>query len=182
MNLHRKQVGPGEVEALYEILNKCGQDMKVRLGLSHWDPPYPLELMRKSAEERRVYAVYNDALLVATFTVGTQPPVYYRTIPGVWESWDSAGVPALYANRLAVLPELQGQGIGTWCMQEYERIAFVEEYNAIRLDTDDKHLNLLTWYEKLGYLWRGNFTFRTRLHGDTGMACYEKMKRDFCIS
>jgi hypothetical protein len=60
MNLHRSQVGPDGVEALQEIVSKCGQDMKVRLGLRHWDPQYPSELMRKAAEERRVYAVYNE--------------------------------------------------------------------------------------------------------------------------
>ncbi len=109
MKLHRRQVGPGEVEAVHEILSKCGQDMKVRLGLSHWD------------------------------------------------------------SR-------------TWCMQEYEHIAFIEECEAIRLDTYDKHLSLLTWYEKLGYLWRGTFTFHTRLYGETGMACYEKMKHDFRVT
>ncbi|HLX56601.1 MAG TPA: GNAT family N-acetyltransferase [Ktedonobacteraceae bacterium] len=179
MNLKLRKAGPNEIEALHEILRQCGQDMKVRLGLGHWDPPYPLELMRKSVEERSVYAVHNDEQLVATFTVGTQAPTYYRTIPGVWESWDAAGEPALYANRLAVLPEIQGQGIGTWCMQEYERIARVEGYEAIRLDAYDKHLRLLAWYEKLGYHWRGTFAFHTRLHGETGMACYEKMKHDF---
>ena len=182
MNLHRMQVGPGEVEVVHEILSKCGQDMKVRLGLSHWDPTYPLELMRKSAEERRVYAVYNDALLVATFTVGIKPPTYYHTIPGAWESWDPTGEPALYANRLAVLPEFQGQGIGTWRMQECERMAYVEECESIRLDAYDKHLSSLTWYAKLGYHRRGTFAFHTRLHCDTGMACYEKMKYDFRVS
>ena len=181
VNLHRRKVSPDEIEALHEILRRCGQDMKVRLELGHWDPPYPLDLMRKSVEERSVYAVYNDERLVATFTVGTQPPEYYRTIPGVWETWDASGEPALYANRLAVLPEFQGQGIGTWCMEEYERIARAEGCEAIRLDAYDKHLRLLVWYGKLGYRWRGTFAFHTSLYGETGMACYEKMKHDFHV-
>jgi GNAT superfamily N-acetyltransferase len=179
MNLHRRKVGPDEIEALHEIVRKCGQDMKGRLGLDHWDPPYPLELMRQSAQERSVYAVYNDEQLVATFTVGTQALPYYRTIPGVWEAWDPSGESALYANRLAVLPELQGQGIGTWCMEEYERLARAEGCEAIRLDTYDKHLGLFAWYQKRGYQWRGAFTFHTKLYGETGMVCFEKMKRDF---
>ncbi len=175
MNLHLKKVGPTEIEPLHEILRLCGLDMRSRFGLAHWIPPYPLELMRKSVEERNAYAVYNDDQLVATFTVGTQPPAYYHTIPGVWEAWDAAGEPALYAKRLAVLPEFQGQGIGTWCMEEYERIARVEECKAIRLDAYDKHLMLLAWYTKLGYYWRGTFAFYTKLHGETGMACFEKI-------
>ncbi len=175
MNLHIKKVGPTEVEPLHEILRLCGLDIQVRFGLAHWTPPYPLELMRKSVEERNVYAVYNDDQLVATFTVGTQPPAFYRTIPGVWEAWDAAGEPALYANRLAVLPEFQGQGIGTWCMEEYEGIARAEGCKAIRLDAYDKHLMLLAWYTKLGYHCRGTFAFYTKLHGETGMACFEKI-------
>ena len=179
MNLRLRKVGPDEVDALHEILRKCGQDMKVRLGLGHWDPPYPLELMRKSALERNVYAVLNGDQLVATFTVGAQAPPYYHTIPGVWESWDASGEPALYANRLAVLPEFQRQGIGTWCMKEYERMALAEGCEAIRLDTYDRHLKLLAWYKKLGYHRRGAFTFHTKLHGETGMVSFEKMRREF---
>ena len=49
MNLHLRKASPYEVDELHEILRKCGQDMKVRLRLGHWDPPYPLDLMRKSA-------------------------------------------------------------------------------------------------------------------------------------
>jgi GNAT superfamily N-acetyltransferase len=179
MNLSLRKVVPDEVEELHEILRKCGQDMKVRLGLGHWDPPYPLDLMRKSVVERNVFAVLNDDQLVATFTIGTQAPSYYRTIPGVWEAWDSSGEPALYANRLAVLPEFQGQGIGTLCMRECERMAVAEGCGAIRLDAYDKHLRLLAWYEKLGYHLRGTFSFHTKLHGETGMACYEKMRSEF---
>ena len=100
MDLHIQKVGHNGVEPLHEILRLCGLDMQARFDLAHWTPPYPLELMRKSVEECSVYAVYNDDQLVATFTVGTQPPAYYRTIPGVWEAWDAAGEPALYANRI----------------------------------------------------------------------------------
>ena len=179
MNLHLRKAGPYEVDELHEILRKCGHDMKVRLGLGHWDPPYPLDLMRKSAQERSVYSVLDGDQLVATFTVGMQAPPYYHTIPGVWESWDASGEPALYANRLAVLPGLQGQGIGTWCMKKYEQLALAEGCEAIRLDVYDKHLSLLAWYKNLGYHWRGAFTFPTQLYGETGRVCFEKMTRDF---
>ncbi len=46
---------------------------------------------------------------------------------------------------------------------------------AIRLDAYDKHLKLLAWYTKLGYHCRGTFAFYTKLHGETGMACFEKI-------
>lgn len=40
MNIRLRKVDPDGVGELHEILRKCGQDMKVRLGLGHWDPPY----------------------------------------------------------------------------------------------------------------------------------------------
>ncbi len=181
MKLERRQIGPSEVEAVHEIMKQCGQDMKERLGLGHWDPPYPLALLRTSAKERRVYAVLTDEQLVATFTVGKEPPSYYHTIAGVWESWDPSGEPALYVNRLAVLPALQGQGIGTWCMQEIEQMASREGYEAIRLDAYGNHLKLVEWYQHLGYHWRGTFVFRTRLYGETCMTCLEKMKEGVTV-
>jgi hypothetical protein len=57
MNFRLRKVGPNEVNELHKILEKCGQDMKVRLGLGLLVPPYPLDLMRKSVEERNVFAV-----------------------------------------------------------------------------------------------------------------------------
>ena len=66
-------------------------------------------------------------------------------------------------------------------MYEYERMALDEACEAIRLDAYDKHLSLLAWYEKLGYHRRGTFTFHARLYGETGMACYEKMRQDFRV-
>ncbi len=66
-------------------------------------------------------------------------------------------------------------------MHEYEHLAHTEGCEAIRLDAYDKHLRLLAWYEKRRYHWRGTFAFHTKLHGETGMACYEKMARDFRV-
>lgn len=179
MTLSIRKINAEEVEPLHSILSKCGKDMQARFGLSHWIPPYPLELMHKSAQERDVYAVYDGVELVATFTTGAAPPPYYLTIPGLWQSWDAAGEPALYLNRLAVLPEFQGRGIGTWCMKKIERLAQAEGCRAVRFDAYDKHLKLLEFYDRLGYHRRGSFIFESPRRGVTGMVCYEKLSNEF---
>jgi GNAT superfamily N-acetyltransferase len=179
MKLTMRKVEPEEIEPLHEILKKCGLDEQARFGLGYWVPPYPLEAMRKSAEERDVYAVYDGDELVATFTTGTQQPSYYLTIPGVREAWDASGEPALYLSRLAVLPEFQGRGIGTWCIKRMERLARAEGCKAVRFDAYDKHLKLLEYYDRLGYHRRGTFTFNTKRYGETGMVCFEKLSHEF---
>jgi len=179
MKLERQRITSDEIETVHEILRQCGQDMKERSGLGHWDPPYPLHLLRKSAGERMVFIVLTSGQVVATFTLGMDAPLYYRTIPGLWEAWNPQGEPAMYVSRLAVLPTFQGQGIGTWCMDEIEAVASAAGCEAIRLDAYDKHVQLVQWYQHLGYDSKGGFSFYAETSGQTGMVCLEKLKQQF---
>ena len=101
------------MDGVHAILAECGRDLSDRLGLHHWNPPYPLDAMRADAATREVYAVEQDGVEIATYTVGTTPlPSYPPTL------WTPDTDPALYLNRLAVRPNRQGRGIGCWCLAE----------------------------------------------------------------
>lgn len=165
MSYQIEKIGADEVEAVHEILRKCGQDMKLRFGLGHWDPPYPLHLMRRDAEEGKVHAVLEDERTVATFTIGLEAPFYYD--PTIWQAPNAR---ALYVNRLAVLPELQGSAIGTWCMKTIEDAARNEGCAAVRLDVYGRHAKLLEFYAGLGYSRRGVVKFR-----GAELVCLEKV-------
>jgi GNAT superfamily N-acetyltransferase len=170
MNLEIRKVGPDTIEELHNILEECGQDMQVRFGLAHWVPAYPLHLMQRDAEVKSVFAVRAGDRAMATFTIGTQVPSYYdMTI------WENPGAKALYVSRLAVLPALQGRGIGKWCMDTIERLAVAEDCTAVRLDAYDKHVELHEFYRRLGYRQRGVFRFNTKLYGETGAVFFEKI-------
>jgi GNAT superfamily N-acetyltransferase len=167
-----KRIGPDEVEVVHDILRQCGEDMRERLGLTHWIPPYPLHLMRQSAQEKRVYAVLNKEQVIATFTVGDQGASYYDQLGDIWEAMQTR---ALYLNRLAVLPHLQGRGIGSWCMVRIEQIAREEHYEAIRFDAYARHVKLLDFYQKAGYHQRGVFVVFTPRRGEAETVCFEKV-------
>lgn len=149
MNLQMWRVGPDKVEDPHTVLKRCGEDLKQK-GLEHWESPYPIEALRKDAEERMVYRLRLDRELAGTFTIGTKPLEYYDE-----NIWSSPGEKAMYVSHLAVLPGKQGNGIGTWCMREIERVAVEEECGSVRLDAYEKHHRLLEFYEKLGYEKRG---------------------------
>ena len=170
MKLEVQKVGPDDVEELHSILEKCGQDMQARFGLGHWVPAYPLHLMCRDAETKSVYAVREGDQVVATFTVGTSAPPYYDL--SMWEDPDAK---ALYVSRLAVLPALQGKGIGKWCMKTIEQLAAAEGCVAVRLDAYDKHLELHEFYRHLGYRRRGAARFNTKLYEETGTVFFEKV-------
>jgi GNAT superfamily N-acetyltransferase len=170
MDLKYRRAAPGDVDPLHAIVAACGLHLHRTLGLPHWDPPYALERMRQDAAEREVYAVTDgeteagaaDAFtagapqprgrIVGTFTVGERPIACYS--PSLW-SVPSAS--ALYLNRLAIVPDLQGRGLGRACMAEVERLAALRDSAFVRLDAVTAHAALCDFYRRLGYLERGPF-------------------------
>ncbi len=156
------RVGPDEVDALHAILAECGRDLSTRLGLSHWNPPHPLESMRAEAITREVYAVEDAGALIATFTIGTTPlPAYPATL------FTPNTDPALYLNRLAVRPALQNRGVGRWCLHQIETRALALGCRAIRFDA---LAFLIPFYRAQGYDERGPFQI-----GPHPVVCFERL-------
>ncbi len=148
LTLHKAQ--PGEVEDLQEIVRLCGEDIGARFGLTFWSPPPPIELMRRHASEKAVYAVRDGGEVVATFTLGLSgwPE---EAVP----FWADAGHRAAYLSRLAVRPDRQGQGIGRWCLAGVERLAREQDCRAVRLDAIRAFAPPVALYRRLGYEERG---------------------------
>ncbi len=165
MSYQIEKIGADEVEAVHDILRECGQDLKLRLGLGHWDPPYPLHLLRKDAEESNVYAVLDGRQTAATFTIGTEAYPYHDIT-----LWTDPTAKPTYVGHLPVLPHLQSKGIGTWCMKTIEDLARDQGSEAIRLDAYRTHAKLLEFYARLGYSRRGVVRFR-----GADLVCFEKV-------
>ncbi|MBR8836106.1 MAG: GNAT family N-acetyltransferase [Stigonema ocellatum SAG 48.90 = DSM 106950] len=147
-----RRVNVSDVPPLHNIWLTCGRDLKNRFGLSHWMPPtYPLEQMLKDAMEQEVYALTVGENLVGTFTLemtATVPLSYIKYGNILWQIWD---VPAVYVHKLAILPDWQGLGLGTWCMGAIEKLAAHGGYHAVRLDGVKTHPKLLSFYKTRGY-------------------------------
>ena len=144
------KTAPDEVEPLQEIIRLCGEDIGARTGLTFWSPPPPIELMRRHAAEKDVYAVMDGAEAVATFTLGLSGwPEESAPL------WAEPSDRAAYLSRLAVLPGRQGQGIGHSCLAEVERLAREQDCRAIRLDAIRAFAPPIALYRRLGYEERG---------------------------
>jgi GNAT superfamily N-acetyltransferase len=83
---------------------------------------------------------------VATFTLGPKKPPFYHN---GWFAEPKAT--AVYLSNMAVLPALQRQGIGTWCIQEAELLARVWGAHAIRLDAYQGPAGAGVFYHKCGF-------------------------------
>ena len=180
-----RRVMPDEVEPLHAILVACGRELEARFGLTHWVPPRSLDELRADATGRSVYAVEEEeeaslatgsALLrfrslrsprsvVGCFTLGPTPMAHYPD-----GTFDPAGDPARYLNRLAIDPARQGAGLGAWCVREAERIALVEGARSLRFDAVAAHEVLRAFYRRLGYRECGPAAIR-----GVPVVCFERL-------
>jgi GNAT superfamily N-acetyltransferase len=151
--LYLRHYDPDDVEILHTILVECGRDMNQRFDLSHWDPPIPLDMMRKISRERNLFGVhYRQGQVedvVGTFAVRTSGWKYDLV------DWSNLALKPLYLYKLAVRPGFQGKGIGAWCMRKVEDLARAWECQVIRFDAISKNAALLAFYQNLGYQIRG---------------------------
>jgi GNAT superfamily N-acetyltransferase len=144
--LRFERIGPGGAERVHTILATCGRDMVWRYGLSHWDPPYPLEAMREDAASQLVMAVHVGDDLVGTFTLSTDEPW-----PGYAANFPTGLGRAVYLNRLAILPPHQGKGIATASMLFIEGVGYGLGADGVRLDTVVAVPGLPDLYLRRGY-------------------------------
>ncbi len=170
MEYQAVKIDPDRVVEVHQVITKCSSHLQSNLRLGqYWIPPYPMEMMRRDAQEKDVYAVSSSGRTVATFTLDTKPPSYFDR-KKCMAMWQDPGAKAMYVFRLAVLPELQGKGIGSWCMRRIEGIATEARCVAVRLDAFHEYKDLLRFYEKLGYERKGTIWWH-----DLGAVCFEKV-------
>jgi GNAT superfamily N-acetyltransferase len=166
-DLRARRAGEGDVDGVHALLAAAGRSL-ARQGFGNWDPPYPIERLRADVRERDVYVVHDHVIdeggaPVATFTLAPIPTRPYEPEP-----WLERGVLALYLNRLAVDPLLQGRGVGGWCLARVEALAREAGAAAVRCDVLAANVALRASYERRGYVARGE-----RAHSGWTFACYE---------
>lgn len=143
---------PQNVMPLYQILTQCGQKLNEELDIPHWLPEsYSIEQMQHDASNLEVYALHLEQKLVGTFTImvsDTIPDTYNRDGNVVWQL---DNIRAVYAQKAAIIPELQQSGLGTLLLQQVEELAIQRAAKAVRFATFSESPKLLSFYEKRGY-------------------------------
>lgn len=146
MNYLLKKATDSDFVTLHNILVVCGEHMFKSLKLRHWYPYASLEKFKEKVKYSDVYCVFENEKMVATFSLSTTPRDYYKL-----SMWQDQNAKAIYLGNLGILPELQGKGLGKWCLNEVEKIAKEMNCKAIRFDCVEKHPWLSNFYEKLGF-------------------------------
>jgi GNAT superfamily N-acetyltransferase len=160
--MRARRLVPAEVPKAHAILVAASRALK-EAGFPNWDPPYPLAKMRAEAISREVWLVEERGRAIGTYTITTRPPHRYPA-----EQF-ARGIRSLYLNRLAVVPERWGGGLGASLMQRVEEHARQAGARRVRFDAFRDNAPLRAFYRRLGYVERGPFRV-----GPIPVVCFEK--------
>jgi GNAT superfamily N-acetyltransferase len=92
--------------------------------------------------------------IIATLTLATKKPW------AIDKSYFAPSKRPLYLTAMAVRPDLQRQGIGSYCLDEAKRIAQAWPADAIRLDAYDSVAGAGEFYAKCGFREVGRVIYR----------------------
>lgn len=168
MNLSLQNADEEQYNAVYSIMALAGEHMHRVLGLSHWHPFLSSEQFAERLEGRDVFGVYSDDLLVGTFNLSTLPEPYY--LEDMSEYWSHLDMPTIYFSAFALLPAYQQNGIGSWCMQNVDKMVQERGFEQVRFDGVNTHEKLKSFYRKNGYQERGVLDL-----GRAQVMCFEKI-------
>ncbi len=117
-----------------DILYECGKDMAKKYDLHHWNNSHIKNhiIVALCAIKNDIYLVYNEKTPVATFQI--------RKIEK-----------SLLFQKLATAPEFSGEGIGSYCLTEIERLAKKNGCTEVVCEVYDKSKYAKIFYEHRGY-------------------------------
>jgi len=131
------------------ILYQCGKDMAAKYDLHHWDNPHIKNwvIVALCVLKNQIYLVYDNQTPVATFQTRKVNQSYLF-------------------QKLATSPAFAGAGIGSFCLNEIEKLAKSENCTEIVCEVYAKSEHAKTFYEHKGYL----------VYGETNTLKYKELK------
>lgn len=117
-----------------DILYECGKDMADKYDLRHWDNSHIKNwlIVALCALKNNIYLVYSGETPVATFQTRLAEKSFLF-------------------QKLATSPKLAGGGIGSYCLNEIERMAKGKGCTEVICEVYDKSEHAKSFYEHRGY-------------------------------
>lgn len=116
------------------ILYKCGKDMAQKYQLYHCDNSHVKNwvILALCIPKNNIYLVYDDKIPIATFQTKKINKSYLF-------------------QKLATSPEFGGKGIGTFCLEEIEKLAKSNNCKEIICEVYNKSEHAKAFYLHKGY-------------------------------
>jgi GNAT superfamily N-acetyltransferase len=155
-----------QLEGIFEIFNVCKDSME-KDGIFQWTDSYPnRQIILEDLSKSHSYSLFLDQLCCGVITLNTNQEPEYSNL-----DWDDKDGSCLVVHRLAVLPAYQKRGFASQLMNFAENYALEVGATSIRLDTYSANPKAVNFYEKRGYVKRGEVFFKGR---KLAFFCFEK--------
>lgn len=166
MSYHFRKATPADKAQIWDILQQAILRRR-RDGSLQWQEGYPNEAVVEQDIEKGVGYVLTDGATIAAYSaiLFNDEPAYDQ-LKGNWLSNEDFVV----VHRLAVSDQYAGKGLAQVMLQHTEALALEHHIYSIKADTNFDNAAMLRIFEKLGYSYCGEVTFR----GGTRMA-FEKL-------
>lgn len=147
-----------DMQTVYAIFHDAIEHMN-RTGIPQWDEIYPTaELLDTDLKNEQLYVAETDnGNVAAAVVLNEECHPDYQTAD--WKGRE----PHVIVHRLCVSPAAQGGGVGRGLMQAVETWSRERGYADIRLDAFSLNPHALRMYDRLGYVKRGEATWRKGL-------------------
>lgn len=152
------------------LTEACAAHM-LQQGIEQWNENYPsLSVLTRDLEAGHAYVyILNDRLVGSVMFSQEKDPLYE---PIQWSTPDSD---SYYVHRLAVHPQVQGQGIARALMDFVESEIKNRGGTAVRLDTFSLNPRNNRFYKARGYTQLGDIYFAHK--SPHPFHCFEKLLR-----
>jgi GNAT superfamily N-acetyltransferase len=147
-----------DVDAVVSLRAAVAQDLTMRHGRGHWSSVGSEKSVLRDIRTSHVILAWEDLQPVGTARLANKRP--WAINPAYFTPTGRV----LYLTDMAVVPRLQGQGIGRRCLEQAKTVAAGQEAMAIRLDAYEGPAGAGEFYAKCGFTERGRVSYRaTRL-------------------
>lgn len=152
------------------LTEACAQHL-LEQGIAQWNENYPsMEVLKKDLAAGNSYVYIINGDLVGTVMFSQEKDPLYEPI-----QWSTPDSDSYYVHRLAVHPEVQGQGIARAMMDFVESEIKNRGGTAVRLDTFSLNPRNNKFYKARGYTQLGDIYFAHK--SPHPFHCFEKLLR-----
>jgi ribosomal protein S18 acetylase RimI-like enzyme len=154
MRIKLQPATPDDVQDLVALRAAVAQHLTTQHGEGPWSRPSTEKGVLFDMRNSSVFVARHRKRLVATLRLVRKKPW------AIDASYFTPCTRPLYLLSMAVLPELQRQGIGRQCVKQAIKLAQEFPADAVRLDAYDSAAGAGDFYAKCGFKNRGHATYR----------------------
>lgn len=144
-----------DISVLMDITCRCILNLNAN-GIDQWDDTYPSkEDFLNNIQEETLYVIDSSNVIRGCICINELEHPGYENA-----AW--AGSNFHVIHKIIIDPLFENKGHGTFSMLFAEKISHEKTKDSIRLDCYKKNLRANNFYRSLGYIVKGEATFRDR--------------------